>query len=46
MSIEAKLTQSNLTINIAYGGGATVDEAASQPTLQPAEVSRMEVEVL
>jgi len=46
MSIETKLIQFTLTINLTYGGGATVDEAASQPAPQPAEISRMEVIVL
>jgi hypothetical protein len=46
MSIETKLIRFNLTINLAYGGGAAVDEAASQPTPLPAEISRMEVIVL
>jgi len=45
MSIETNLTQFNLTINLAYGGGAAIDEAASQPTPQPAEISSLEVEV-
>jgi len=45
MSIEAKLIQFNLTINLTYGGGATVDEAASQPTPQPAEISSLEVKL-
>jgi len=46
MSIETKLIRFNLTINLTYGGGATVDEAASQPTPQPAEISSVEVIVL
>jgi len=45
MSIETKLIQFNLTINSTYGGGAAVVEAASQPTPQPAEISRMEVKL-
>jgi len=46
MSIATKLIQFNLTINLAFGGGAAVDEAASQPTPQPAEISSLEVIVL
>jgi hypothetical protein len=46
MSIETKLIRFNLAINLAYGGGAVVDGAASQPTPQPAEISRMEVKLL
>jgi hypothetical protein len=45
MSIETKLIRFNLTINLAFGGGATVDEAASQPTPQPAEISSLEVKL-
>jgi hypothetical protein len=45
MSIETKLIRFTLTINLAYGGGAIVDEAASQPTPQPAEISSVEVKL-
>jgi hypothetical protein len=45
MSIETKLIRLTITINLTYGGGAAVDEAASQPTPQPAEISSLEVKL-